>query len=106
MRTGTATVILLVVFVIFLWLVLRTRPNKEVRFAGSSFTGPSTFQIPHSAVLVKSEKECLLTCRANPLSNAYTFDEKTRTCQPLFVRKNFTLREDDGKNSMVFDCIC
>ncbi|AQM73101.1 transmembrane domain-containing protein [Noumeavirus] len=106
MRTEKAVVIVLSVFVVFLWLVLRTRPNKEARFSGSSFTGPSTFELPHSAVSVKSEKECLMTCKANPLSNAYTFDSRTKMCQPLFVRKNFTLREDDGKNSMVFDCIC
>nr|WQM86784.1 conserved putative secreted protein [Marseillevirus cajuinensis] len=86
--------------------MLKTRPNKEARFRGSSFTGPSALEIPNSAVTASSEKECLLACKAIPLANAYSFDQSTRTCQPFIVRKNFTLREDDRKNSMVFDCIC
>ncbi|AGV01704.1 putative secreted protein [Cannes 8 virus] len=86
--------------------MLKTRPSKEANFRGSSFVGPSTLEIPNSAVVTSSEKECLQACKAMPLANAYTFEPKTRICQPFLVRRNFTVREDDNKNSMVFDCVC
>ncbi|BAU80256.1 conserved putative secreted protein [Tokyovirus A1] len=106
MNTGTAALLVLALFVVLLWLMLKTRPSKEARFKGSSFTGPSTLEIPNSAVTTSTEKECLLVCKAVPLANAYTFDPTTKVCQPFIVRKNFTVREDDRKNSMVFDCVC
>lgn len=106
MNTSTAAILVLLLFVSLLWLMLKTRPSKEARFGGSSFTGPSSLEIPNSAVTTQTEKECLHVCKAIPLSNAYTFDPSTKVCQPFIVKRNFTLREDDRKNSMVFDCVC
>lgn len=106
MKTGTLALFSLLVVALFLFLLIKTRPYNETRFQGSSFTGSNSLEIPNSIMNISSEKECLLASKANPMANACVFDRTRKTCQPMIVKKNFTLKQDANKISIVFDCVC